>query len=379
MSLSSRRLISGLVVVLAIAPAARAQQQVTPHIGYVYPAGARQGAALEVTIGGQFLDGVSQAFVSGAGVQATVVEHVKPIAKGQANKLKEKLQELQKKTTTPEITKEIAEIRKKLAAFVRKPATPAIAETVTLRLTTAADAEPGPREFRLRTPAGLTNPLVFCVGQLPEFSKKAAQGIASKEGSKGAKFRMEVKSSTAAAPADLTLPTIVNGQILPGGVDRYRFEARKGQRIVIAASARELIPYLADAVPGWFQAALTLYDAKGNEVAYADHYRFHPDPVLYYEIPEDGRYVIEIRDSIYRGREDFVYRIAVGELPFVTSIFPLGGRVGGQSTVELTGWNLPVASLTQENERRRPGVYPLSVRKGDHASNQLPFAVDTLP
>ena len=150
---------------------------------------------------------------------------------------------------------------------------------------------------------------------------------------------------------NITLPAIVNGQILPGGVDRYRFQARKGQQLVVAAAARELIPYLADAVPGWFQAALALYDAKGNELAYADDYRFHPDPVLHCEIPKDGEYVVEIRDSIYRGREDFVYRITVGELPFVTSIFPLGGPAGAQTTVELKGWNLPVTSLTQTNER----------------------------
>ena len=70
---------------------------------------------------------------------------------------------------------------------------------------------------------------------------------------------------------------------------------------------------------------MTLYDAKGAELAYADHYRFQPDPVIYCELPRDGEYVAEIRDSIYRGREDFVYRITVGEVPYITSIFPLGG------------------------------------------------------
>ena len=40
-------------------------------------------------------------------------------------------------------------------------------------------------------------------------------------------------------------------------------------------------------------------------------------------IPESGEYVLEIKDSIYRGREDFVYRITLGEEPFVTGIFPL--------------------------------------------------------
>ena len=146
------------------------------------------------------------------------------------------------------------------------------------------------------------------------------------------------------------LPLVINGQIMPGDVDRFRLKLSKGMRLVMAASARELVPYLADAVPGWFQATLGLYDAKGNEVAYADDYRFNPDPVLFYEIGADGEYVLEIKDSIYRGREDFVYRIAVGELPFVTSIFPLGGRAGAATTIEMNGWNLPTDEMTLHNK-----------------------------
>jgi len=153
----------------------------------------------------------------------------------------------------------------------------------------------------------------------------------------------------------ITLPAVLNGQIMPGCVDRFRFSANKGQQLVAVVNARELIPYLADAVPGWFQAALALYDAKGNELAYDDHFRFNPDPVLYYEIPSDGEYVIEIKDSIYRGREDFVYRITIGELPFVTSIFPLGGPAGAVTTVALKGWNLPVTNLTLSSMKQNTG------------------------
>ena len=177
----------------------------------------------------------------------------------------------------------------------------------------------------------------------------------------------------------IILPCVVNGQIMPGGVDRYRFQARQGQRLVIAASARELMPYLADAVPGWFQAALSLYNALGHEVAYADHFRFHPDPVLFYEVPNDGEYTLQIRDSIYRGRDDFVYRITVGEVPFVTGIFPLGGPAGARTTVQLTGWNLPAASVVQDARFLAPGVYPLSARTETNSSNLVPFAVDALP
>ena len=153
----------------------------------------------------------------------------------------------------------------------------------------------------------------------------------------------------------------------------------KGQQLVIAASARELIPYIADAVPGWFQAALTLYDAKGNELAYADHYRFHPDPVLYYEIPADGQYIVEIHDSIYRGREDFVYRITVGELPFVTEHLPAGRPAGARTAVEVQGWNLPATRLVARLQGQEPGVYPLAVHQDGLVSNAVPFAVDTLP
>ena len=189
---------------------------------------------------------------------------------------------------------------------------------------------PGERELRLATPTGLSNPLVFCVGQLPEFSKPPGKAPNPDAGSfQGQTATDSRQPAVANAEMRITLPAVVNGQIMPG--ERWTAigsRPARGQRLVVAASARELIPYLPDAVPGWFQATLALYDAKGKELAYADDYRFHPDPVLYYEIPEDGEYVLEIRDSIYRGREDFVYRITVGELPFVTSIFPLGGPAG---------------------------------------------------
>ena len=54
-----------------------------------------------------------------------------------------------------------------------------------------------------------------------------------------------------------TLSAVI-GQIMPGAIDRYRFTATKGQRLVAIANARELIPYISDAVPGWFQAAINL-------------------------------------------------------------------------------------------------------------------------
>jgi hypothetical protein len=370
-------LLYGLAALLAAVETVQAQQA-APHIAYVYPAGGRQGAIFQATIGGQYLEGASKVYISDSGIQIKVGEYSKPMTPKQAMELRDKIQELQKKPKDAEIVKEIAEIRKKLSTFVRMPNL-ALSEKVILEITIDSDAEPGQRELRLATANGLSNPMVFQVGKLVEFSKKEEKTGGEQQRVNAPGGIREPRSGAPQADMNITLPTIVNGQIMPGEVDRYRFQARKGQQLVVAASARELIPYLADAVPGWFQAAVAIYDSKGNELAYDDHYRFHPDPVLYCKIPKDGEYKLEIRDSLYRGREDFVYRITIGELPFVTSIFPLGGPAGTQTTVALKGWNLSTPKNTMDAKDEGPGIIPLSVSKGILISNHVPFAVDALP
>jgi hypothetical protein len=314
-----------LAALASVAAAALAQNP--PHLAYVYPAGGQQGTTVEVKVGGQYLTGVTRAYLSGGGVQAAAVESTRPMTPMQATQLREKVQELLKQPNDPAAQKQIAELRRMLATFNRG-VSPALAENQTLRVGIEAGAAPGPRELRLATPQGLSNPVVFYVGDLPEFIEQQSDVRVLLAGVDAA----EVRAAEEFEPA-VTLPITINGRIVPraarptpmapgqqftpGDVDRYRFQARKGQRLTIAVNARELMPYLADAVPGWFQPALAVLDANGKELAYADHYLFHPDPALRFEVPQDGEYVIEIRDTLYRGREDFVYRITASEAAFV--------------------------------------------------------------
>jgi hypothetical protein len=362
----------GGLLVLATAQAQQGQR--LPQIGYLYPAGGQVGTTFEIEVGGQNLNGVTNAWVTGKGVQATIVPQEPIINPRQAQELRDQVQELQNQKRTGENMKELAEIRRKLQLFQaqrRRP--PALADTVIVRVTIAPDADPVERELRLGTGNALSNPLLFQIGQLPEVRETA------KPAETEPRPRRENEPARGGAGLQaITIPATVNGRILPGDVDRFRFPAKKGQQLVVIASARALIPYIADAVPGWFQAVLALYDAKGNEVAYDDDYRFNPDPVLFYRIPADGDYTLEIRDSIYRGREDFVYRVALGELPFITSIFPLGGRAGTATTVQLAGWNLPLTRLTLNAAAKPPGSYPMSVRNQQWISNPVTFAIDTL-
>ena len=347
-----------------------------PQIGYAYPAGGRQASTFEMRLAGRYLDGVSGLVLSGGGAVAEVVEHIKPLSGRDIQLLRDRLKELQTQTAPPKqprqaadndtnaaapidrdaVQKEIAEIRRKLDnPKNRNRENPQLSEDVVLQVTLAPDAEPGRRELRLKTAGGLSNPVVFYVDRLPEYAEKESpdpEPIAS-------------------------LPVVVNGRIMPGDVDRFTLTLQEGRKVVMAVAARDLIPYLADAVPGWFQATLALYDANGVEVAYADDFRFDPDPVLCFDVPADGLYTLEIKDAVYRGREDFVYRITIGELPFITDIFPLGGPAGTETTVQLAGWNLPRKQLTVSADE--PCILPISLPKAGLVSNRAAFAVDTLP
>src|ERR1035437_6861333 len=174
LSLRSLRL---CVELTFLATLVTAQQQQIPHAGYVYPAGGRQGTTFEITVGGQFLDGVKSASVSGAGVQAPVVDPFKPLTPAQATLLRDQAKELSEKPNpTAEDRQKIAEIRAKLIGFVRRPTTPAIAETVRVQIVLSAGAALGERDLRLDTPNGLTNPVMFSVGQLPEVGRPPAKG-----------------------------------------------------------------------------------------------------------------------------------------------------------------------------------------------------------
>src|ERR1019366_3136053 len=155
------------------APLLAAQQQVTPHAGYVYPAGSRQGTSCEITVGGQYLKGTNNVYVSGTGVQASVAEYAPPLTPAQLTTLRDQLKELMDKRAaalkqqqsapqtntrpaniaglTPEEQKAAIEIREKIAESVRRQANPAIAESVTVHITVTPDATPGQRELRLLT------------------------------------------------------------------------------------------------------------------------------------------------------------------------------------------------------------------------------------
>ena len=411
-------------LILSTAVFADAAQQLQPSIAYIYPAGAARDSEVEIIVGGQFLRNPTDVYVSGEGVHASVVRYFKPSRKLKKEQqwllvdgmMKACLKQFKKAgLTTEEVEKTreqmirsfpwsklkkdmeigeytlpehplLANLEDKTLREVMHIASifffpreklqlnPQLAALVTIRVKVDANAMPGDRELRLRSRLGLTNPVVFQVGQLPEQRELELNDLKAKQLPNGQHWWKELVK-----PVVLDVPILLNGCIMPGDVDRFRFRSQKGQRLVIEASARRLIPYLADAVPGWFQAVITLYDGDGKELAYADDYRGNPDPVLFFEVPQDGEYELGIRDSIYRGRHDFIYRVSISEDPFITGIFPLGGPEGKEVIASLSGWNLPAQELTLNTDSEGKWIRRAFIHTGKKLSNSIPYAVDNLP
>ncbi|MEW6358782.1 MAG: PPC domain-containing protein [Planctomycetota bacterium] len=416
------RYLSLLALAMCIATAWGQQAQKAPHIAYLYPGGGRQGTVFEVTVGGQLLRGASDVHVTGEGIRVNVIEYYRPIRNLQQDQRQELMRRLKaardkriaelppekvnrralmfpgEKFSEMDMTMQAQKDDEPMVPAVELPGHPLLrnleskglrelwhiadlflnykhlqrmqlntqlAELLLIEVTIDPNAAPGDRELRLITPLGLTNPMCFQVGTLPEVNEK--------EPNEPRIFDPLPKDPP------LDLPVVLNGQITPGDLDRFRFRAKRGQQLVIETFAQHLVPFLADAVPGWFQATVALYDAKGREVAFADDYRFRPDPVLHYEIPEDGEYELEIRDSIYRGREDFVYRVAVGELPFITQMFPLGGQTGAATIASIDGWHLPSKQLPLDTQPGGESIRQTALRQGGSVSNDVVYAVDALP
>ena len=283
--------ISLMLFLAAFAPGAWGQTpERDPHIGYLYPAGGRQGSVFQVAVGGQSLRGATGAHISGDGVKASVVGYVNafrplnkeqllefetylnqrlkgvapaagvklpipgPIAKvfsaratgdttgtkpaGQAPSDHPLIREMDK-LTTPALEFAAKEVLKP-----RKAQTNAqIGETVLLEITVAPDAAPGDHEVRLTTPIGLTNPLCFQIGQLPE-TCEPEQRNRTLSGTLESSLRLlrqrapgaDNKAGRPREPAPpaandtpiVGLPVIINGQIMPGQVDHFRFKGSAG-------------------------------------------------------------------------------------------------------------------------------------------------------
>ena len=322
------RFVVTAVLAIPVLGGASAHAQLQPQVSYILPAGGQRGTTVDVKVRGRSLAGATKVHVSGGGVTGTV-----------------KSAEREKADPKRPVRLDVA----------RYP------DVAHIEVTVDPDAEVGERDLRVVTPGGVSNRFRFFVGQVPEVNE------------------VDPNSTMEEAQVLPELPVLVNGQSFQGDRDFFRFQAKAGETLVLDLYGQKIVPYIADGVPGWYQPTLTLYDAQGREVAFVDDFRFHPDPVLFYHVEKDGEYLVEVKDALYRGRDDFLYRLSIGALPFVTHIFPLGGRRGATTEVKISGANLPAETTNIELSEDSPSRRSVQVISGEFLSNALPFAAGDLP
>ena len=125
----------------------------------------------------------------------------------------------------------------------------------------------------------------------------------------------------------VTLPVSIHGSIAKAGdMDYYRFDAKAGQEIGVQVQT--------SAIGSKLEPTLVLTDAAGKIVAESTN------GLLGYTCPTAGAYALGIRDRDYRGGADMPYRLNVGDLPVVTSVFPLGLQRGTEQEFIVEGVNL---------------------------------------
>ena len=123
------------------------------------------------------------------------------------------------------------------------------------------------------------------------------------------------------------------GRVSAESSEFFKFTVTAGQRLSFEVLGRRL----GSALDPWIK----LYDAKsGRELPHAycdDAPGLQTDPRLTCTFPTAGDYLIEVRDSTWRGGADFHYRLRIGDFPCAIAPLPLAIRRGHSARVAFAG------------------------------------------
>ena len=312
---------SFLVIAIFLLTIGFAHAQVQPTLTAAFPQGGQQGRSVEVTLTGTNLGTATAVWFSGKGITAEIKEKT-----GQA-----------------------AVLFNGAGVSGRVPSDAQLVASLTI----APDAPLGIQQIRIVTPYGASNARNFVIGNLREIIEE------------------ETEASTPTMETDwLALPVTVNGSIASiDDEDSFTFQLKKDARLICEVTAQRIGSLL--------DSYLVLRDANGTEVANSglgDGF----DSVLDYTALETGKYTLHIRDIRYKGGNGYTYRLSIGELPYLETIFPLGGQRGTENTVTVMGANLETVATIQVSIAAETPAGEQSLRvqtPSGLATNPHPFTI----
>lgn len=177
-------------------------------------------------------------------------------------------------------------------------------------LVTIPDSVPeGAFEVRASGRFGASTPRMFFVSHSPELVQNST-------------------NHTAADAALIDLETVVNARAKPNEADFYRFKAVKGKRVLAHCIART--------ADSRMEPVMVLTDATGHEFA-----RSRTGDPIDFTPSSDGEFVLSVADNIYRGGDEYFYRVCVSSRPQIDFITPPAGTPGTRQIFTIHGRNLP--------------------------------------
>lgn len=317
-----RTLISAAVMSLLL-PTFVGAQTSYPMLMSLEPVAAQVGQTSEHTLSSRYsMFGATQVLVAGEGVTGEIVTPM----------------ELGKDGKEPSLT------------------------NIKVKFTIAADALPGPRDFRIIGPTGPSTLGQIVITRDPVIAEQA-------------------KNNTPEEAQVVTLPATLCGTIEKNeDVDFYRFTVDAPKTLTIVCWGMRIEDRIHD-LQTHLDPIITLRNAAtGSTVAAADN-DYAADPFLCHTFEAPGDYLLEVRDVRYQGNAFWKYALEISDRPFVSQVYPLGVAGATETPVKLIGENLPDGELVSLKlpEDMPPGIAVIELPMGTVKTNPVSVVVSDLP
>jgi hypothetical protein len=156
---------------------------------------------------------------------------------------------------------------------------------------------------------GASNYRSFVVGDLPEV--EAGSGGVSME-----------------KPFEMELGQTALGKTPAGKYAWFKFAAKKGQRILAELTTKDIDSQLMPSIALYNAAGLQLEnDTQGG--------------LLDFTATADGDFFVRLNDFLYKGGDDYVYRLSVTTRARIDMVYPPLGKAGTNAKFTVYGRNLP--------------------------------------
>ncbi len=160
--------------------------------------------------------------------------------------------------------------------------------------------------------------------------------------------------------------------------DFFKVKVAVGQTVTFEVLARRLGSPL--------DPILLLHDAKTNrailELYVDDTPGLQSDCRITHTFKEAGEFLVEVRDTVYRGGPDYFYRLRIGEFPGVTTAFPVAIQRGQTAKVGFAGpdaADIPAVSIKAPSDKAIAAVYATPKRSSGVSGWPVPVLLSDWP